>query len=151
MAGFGTGFSLVAGYFVQPESMPNRSRILTYKLGGEASLPAEELTAKRPVEWPIPPEATASAETVAHGKERYMRYCQWCHGDSAVSGGLIKDLRASAALHHAESWDAIVLDGVLSDAGMVSFKEFLSVEDADAVREYVIHEANKVVATASAD
>ena len=151
MAGFGTGFSLVAGYFVQPESMPNRSRILTYKLGGEANLPAEELTAKRPVEWPMPPEATASAETVAHGKERYMRYCQWCHGDSAVSGGLIKDLRASAALHHAESWDAIVLDGVLSDAGMVSFKEFLSVEDADAVREYVIHEANKVIATASAD
>lgn len=143
MVGFGTGFALVAGYFVQPESIPNRSRILTYKLGGDSTLPITEIAA---AQWPAPPANTASDETIAHGKERYMRYCQWCHGDSAVSGGLIKDLRASGALHSAELWSSIVLEGALVDNGMPVFTEYLSSEDAAAVRSYVIYEANKLVA-----
>jgi len=142
MVGFGTGFALVAGYFVQPESIPNRSRILTYKLGGDSTLPITEIAA---AQWPAPPANTASDETIAHGKERYMRYCQWCHGDSAVSGGLIKDLRASGALHSAELWSGIVLEGALVDNGMPVFTEYLSSEDAAAVRSYVIYEANKLV------
>lgn len=142
MVGFGTGFALVAGYFVQPESIPNRSRILTYKLGGDSTLPITEIAA---AQWPAPPANTASDETIAHGKERYMRYCQWCHGDSAVSGGLIKDLRASGALHSAELWSSIVLEGALVDNGMPVFTEYLSSEDAAAVRSYVIYEANKLV------
>lgn len=145
MAGWGGAFALVAGYFVQPDSLPNLSRILTFKLGGEVQLPDEEWAAP---ELPAPPPETASAETLERGRDVYARFCMWCHGDSAVSGGLVADLRASAALHD-ESWGEIVLGGALADAGMVSFSQHLSAEDAEAVRAFVIHEANRAVVAES--
>lgn len=142
MAGWGGAFALVAGYFVQPESLPNLSRILTFKLGGEEQLPAEEWASP---ELPIPPAETASPEAVERGRDVYARFCMWCHGDSAVSGGLVADLRASAALHD-ESWGEIVREGSLAEAGMASFGQHLTHEDSEAVRAYVIHEANRALA-----
>lgn len=142
MAGWGGAFALVAGYFVQPESLPNLSRILTFKLGGKEQLPIEEWASP---ELPIPPAEAASLETVERGGDVYARFCMWCHGDSAVSGGLVTDLRASAALHD-ESWGEIVREGLLAEAGMASFGHHLTHEDSEAVRAYVIREANRAVA-----
>lgn len=39
-AGWGDAFALVFGEFVQAESLPNVSRVLTFKLGAEKQLPA---------------------------------------------------------------------------------------------------------------
>lgn len=138
-AGWGGAFALVAGYFVQPESLPNISRVLTFKLGAGEELP--------PVDWyrpeiEEPPAQTASAETIAHGKEVYVRTCQWCHGDGVVSGNLVPDLRASGALHD-DNWGDIVLGGVLAEGGMASFKDYLDEADSEAVRAYVIQEAHR--------
>jgi mono/diheme cytochrome c family protein len=41
-------------------------------------------------------------------------------------------------LRNSSLFDAIVLDGVRSENGMVSFAEELSAADTDAIREYVI-------------
>lgn len=138
-AGWGGAFALVAGYFVQAESLPNISRVLTFKLGASGELP--------PVNWyrpeiEEPPAQTASAETIAQGKEVYVRTCQWCHGDGVISGNLVPDLRASGALHD-DNWGDIVLGGVLAEGGMASFKDYLDDADSEAVRAYVIQEAHR--------
>ena len=65
-------------------------------------------TAARPLD---PPPATAPAEKVADGKRLYQTYCMICHGDTAVSGGMVPDLRYSATLPSADAWKSIVLDG----------------------------------------
>jgi alcohol dehydrogenase (cytochrome c)/quinohemoprotein ethanol dehydrogenase len=65
-----------------------------------------------------------------------------CHGESAISGGVIPDLRASGFLSN-DFFYNIVLDGALQDAGMVSFKAVLSREDATSIRNYIIHRANQ--------
>jgi alcohol dehydrogenase (cytochrome c)/quinohemoprotein ethanol dehydrogenase len=65
-----------------------------------------------------------------------------CHGDVSVSGGVLPDLRYSAALS-SDQWFNIVLDGLLQPNGMVSFKKELSRSDAEAIRSYVIFRANE--------
>ena len=40
------------------------------------------------------------------------------------------------------SWAAVVLDGELADAGMVSFADNLGDGDAEAIRTYIINQAN---------
>ncbi len=68
--------------------------------------------------------------------------CSPCHGDVAVSGGVLPDLRYSATLDN-DQWFEIVLKGKLKQAGMVSFDKDLSHEDAAAIRAYVIFRANQ--------
>ena len=38
----------------------------------------------------------------------------------------------------------IVIGGMLQPAGMVSFSRFLTPEDAEAIRQYVLSEANRL-------
>ena len=40
-------------------------------------------------------------------------------------------------------WNDIVLGGILKSLGMVSFAEFVSKDDAEAIRQYVLSEANR--------
>jgi mono/diheme cytochrome c family protein len=75
----------------------------------------------------------------------YQRYCGACHGDVAVSGGVLPDLRYSNALA-GDQWFYVVLGGMLGSNGMVSFSKELSREDAAAVRAYVIVRANQTLA-----
>ena len=59
--------------------------------------------------------------SVAQGKAHYHSYCNVCHGDSAVSSGVLPDLRYSAALPNPATWQSIVHDGVLQGNGMIAF------------------------------
>jgi len=69
----------------------NLPRVLAFKLNGTDTLPAP------PGNGPAPLEARrrtkASAAVVAQGKLHYHTHCGMCHGDSAVSGGVLPDLR----------------------------------------------------------
>jgi quinohemoprotein ethanol dehydrogenase len=65
-----------------------------------------------------------------------------CHGDVAVSGGVVPDLRYSTTLAN-EQWNAIILQGTLKQFGMVSFDRELTREDTAAIRAYVITRANQ--------
>jgi quinohemoprotein ethanol dehydrogenase len=95
-----------------------------------------------------PPPASGNLAQVTEGKARYHRFCGTCHGDSAVSGGVLPDLRYSSALGNPETWNQIVRDGALQPNGMVSFGSELSQAEIDAVRAYVISRAREDAAKA---
>ncbi|WP_417225612.1 PQQ-dependent dehydrogenase, methanol/ethanol family [Amphritea sp.] len=137
MAGWGGAVPLVVGPLVSEALTTNTNRLLVFKLGGKATLPELKVTAKAL----NPPSANASAETVAEGKAIYHTYCSSCHGDGAVSGGVLPDLRY-ASQHTFDYWEAIVVNGLKKANGMAAFGSVMSVAQADAVKAYVIKRAN---------
>ncbi len=139
LSGWGSAFSLQAGRVAaQSGNLRNVSRVLVFKLGGTGALPPLE---PRTLVINPPPESADTA-SVAHGAALFGQYCGVCHGESAVGGGVVPDLRASNFLGN-DFWYNIVLDGTLKDAGMVSFKQVLDRNDATAIRNYVIHRAHQ--------
>jgi mono/diheme cytochrome c family protein len=137
-AGWGGAFALVFGEFVQAASLPNVSRVLTFKLGADGRLP--------PVDWrPAvafnPPPRKADAAIEREGFALYQDICMGCHGLNAVSGLLIPDLRGSGLLWSAEGWDQVVRQGLLAGRGMADFSAYLSREQSEAIRAYVIQQA----------
>jgi glucose dehydrogenase len=138
-AGFGTAFYLVAGFALDQKGTPDNGRILVYKLGGKATLPKPDLT---PVEMPKPPAPTGTPRMLALGHSIYNKTCLVCHGYNAIGGGVIPDLRYSPVIGDPAAFKDVVLKGARKANGMVSFADVLSEPDADAVRAYVISEAN---------
>ncbi len=140
LTGWGGVFPLAAGEVALKTSrLPNVSRVLAFKLGGKASLPPPPETEQPELN---PPRSTASAAEIHQGEALFQRYCSACHGDVAVSGGVLPDLRYSGTLSN-DQWFHIVLGGLLEPDGMVSFKKELSHQDAKAIRSYVIFRANQ--------
>ena len=84
----------------------------------------------------------ASPATIREGEQLFQSYCAACHGDVAVSGGVLPDLRRSSALTD-DTWFEIVLRGDLQSQGMVSFSKELSRDDAAAIRSYAILRRNQ--------
>ncbi|MEM8727051.1 MAG: c-type cytochrome, partial [Pseudomonadota bacterium] len=117
----------------------NISRLFVFKLGGEVELPPEPELADVPLD---PPPSRASAEVIAAGGDDYARYCAVCHGPAAVGGDYLPDLRRSGALGSQPVWASIVHDGTLTANGMVGFAESLSKDEIEAIRAYVIEQAN---------
>ncbi len=72
----------------------------------------------------------------------YANRCSLCHGDQAYASGLTPNLRFSPSLGDKETWSAILVDGLLVDNGMPNFEGLLSDDDVEAIRAYVIEEAN---------
>jgi cytochrome c553 len=89
-----------------------------------------------------PPADRADAATVANGNALFGRFCGVCHGEAAVGGGVVPDLRTSPFLA-TDAWYSIVLDGALREGGMASFAPVLDRAQASAIRDYVIHRANE--------
>jgi glucose dehydrogenase/cytochrome c553 len=136
--GWGGAFALVFGEFVQAESIPNVSRVLTFKLGADGKLPA--------VDWQPsvafnPPKQTASDAEIRQGFALYQDVCMGCHGLNAVSGLLIPDLRGSGYLHQPDAWREVVLEGKLRAQGMPSFQDHLDDQAVSQIRAYVIQQA----------
>lgn len=143
LVGWGGVLPLAAGEVgLQRPQMANVPRMLAFKLGGKTTLPRAPL-----VQPPVlaPPQSKASVATIETGEQLYQHYCSGCHGDVAVSGGVLPDLRYSGALV-GDQWFQIVLGGMLQSYGMVSFSPELSRKDAAAIREYVIFRANESLA-----
>jgi alcohol dehydrogenase (cytochrome c)/quinohemoprotein ethanol dehydrogenase len=142
LAGWGGVFPLVSGEVAfKSGRVRNISRMLAFKLDGKSSLPPLP-----PVEEPVldPPASTASAAEIHHGEAVYQRFCSGCHGDVAVSGGVLPDLRYSSALDN-DRWFRIVRDGEYQADGMVAFGKEVSQQDAADIRAYVIFRANESV------
>src|SRR3546814_6780115 len=97
-------------------------RLVVLKIGGTAQLPAPPATT---LAWNPPPQF-GTPQQVAAGKAHFGRYCQVCHGDSAIGNGFTPDLRVSGTLVDADAWKDVVLDGALKDRGMVSFARVLT-------------------------
>ncbi|MCC7463500.1 MAG: PQQ-dependent dehydrogenase, methanol/ethanol family [Gammaproteobacteria bacterium] len=140
MAGWGGVFPMPPGVLALKTGKEyNRSRLLVYKLGGRAQLPP---LVEPPVQELNPPPATARPERVEQGKALYTRYCAACHGDAAVSGHLVADLRYSVYLAN-DDWFEVVLNGKLGSLGMAGFGVAINRDQAAAIRDYVIQRAHE--------
>ncbi|HMM75517.1 MAG TPA: PQQ-dependent dehydrogenase, methanol/ethanol family [Gammaproteobacteria bacterium] len=138
-AGSGTALALPGGQLASHSLPPNRSRMLAFALNGSASLPAAETIERRIAE--DLPAVTADAAALASGKTLYHAYCSRCHGDNAVSGNVIPDLRYATADTHAH-WQAIVHDGQLQANGMMAFDKWLNADQIAQIQQYVLSRAH---------
>jgi quinohemoprotein ethanol dehydrogenase len=138
-AGFGSVFYLVAGFAVPELGSPDNGRIVVYKLGATGSVPKPALT---PVAFPKPPPNTVTTDVVTAGHAKFNRYCLVCHGYNAISGGVLPDLRKTPEIADAGAFKDVVLGGSHQTRGMVSFASVLKHDDVEAIRNYVISEAN---------
>jgi PQQ-dependent dehydrogenase (methanol/ethanol family) len=138
LSGWGGSYSLSGGKAAAMSgNLRNVSRMLVFKLGGTAALPPLE---PRTLVIHPPPEPT-DAESVAKGEPLYIQYCSACHGENAIGGGMLPDLRGSNFLG-TDFFYNIVLDGALKNAGMASFSAALTRDDVTNIRNFVIHRAN---------
>jgi quinohemoprotein ethanol dehydrogenase len=143
LAGFG-GAMNVLGY--PPGSaglrFENYERLLVFKLGGgPAKLPPER---QPEALQPLPAPIKADAATIAHGRDLYLSTCTNCHGfrGAAYAGapynGYPNLWNLQPDTHSA--FNAIVWGGAFSNAGMPSFKEFMSEEDVEAIHAFLVND-----------
>ena len=113
------------------------SRLLEFKLGGTAVLPAPPAVR----EFDKPPRPRPPAELVSIGENRYeASFCVDCHGLKGESaGGTVPDLRHANAQTH-DDFMGIVLGGLRKEKGMPMFAD-LSMEDAQAIQAYLIEQS----------
>jgi mono/diheme cytochrome c family protein len=126
--------------------------LLVFRRGANVALPPEREFTAPPLN---PPASTASAEQIARGRELYDASCVLCHDDPGNAGGLFRrglfpDLAYSPALASREAFASIVIDGARAANGMASFSGVLDAEGADAIRAYVIADANAALPANSA-
>jgi len=139
-AGWGGVMALAPGIIGRKGAhTPNVSRILAFKLGGEAVLPPQPPAAVLTL---LTSDRAVSDDEAAKGKGLYHRFCGTCHGDSVVGGGVISDLRYSQA-PDTPAWTAIVANGALESRGMAGFGGVLSAVELRAIESYVILRARE--------
>ena len=142
MAGWGGTFALVAaGAAEDIVRRQSESRVLTFKLGGKATLPPPK---NDPITLPNPPALTANAEQIEAGRQLYHGLCAGCHGAAAISSGLVPDLRYMSDDTHA-MFNQIVA-GARADRGMPSFVHLLPVEQMALLHQYLIKRSHDLVA-----
>jgi quinohemoprotein ethanol dehydrogenase len=115
-------------------------RLVVYKLGGQVALPPAPPPAPQVLN---PPANFGDEALLARGQEKYTQNCTICHENGRQMGGF-PDLRYSAFLNSDAGWKAVVIDGALTENGMVSFRNALSNEDAEAIRAHLVKVANEL-------
>ena len=139
--GWGGAFGLAAGELARDSHIAsNLPRVLAFKIGADGKLPP---LAPAPVMTLDPPPELGDAAAWTAGKMTYHTYCGVCHGDAAVSGGVLPDLRVTRVNRDPAAWNAIVRGGERQSRGMVSFAAVVSADDSEKVRAYVIHRAHE--------
>ena len=133
----GTGGSLGSVYppGSAADKYGNKGRIVAFKLtGGE--VPQREKLEQQQSEFPKPQVVRrgSSAER-DQGGLLFQRHCSKCHTN--LGGGGIPDLRLMSEQTHIDFLD-IVLGGVRADKGMGSFKDLLSIEEAQSIHSFLI-------------
>lgn len=109
-------------------------RVLTFKLDGNASLPA---TAPPRVAQSLKSENfKVDSRLVERGAGLFVNACMGCHGVGAVASGGAPDLRESPLPLDADSFEAVVRKGALLSRGMPKFAE-MNDEELDAIRHYI--------------
>jgi len=138
--GTGGGLQWVYPDMHSTEESRGPTRLLTFSLDGNATLPQTDAPDR---EVPEQPDLTADAETIAYGKKLYGFNCGGCHGKDASArfGGSVPDLRYATMETHA-TWAGIVAGGARRAKGMPRFD--ISPEDAEAIRQYVLSRSKEL-------
>ncbi len=150
VAGIGGGMGLASG---DPPAAVlesgNAGRVLAWKLGGTATLPAPDPARSLVAQPVVPIDAPLEPERIEAGRRVYTRFCGHCHGPHAISGGVVPDLRRSAPAVY-EILPTLVLEGSLLDRGMPSFAGLLDAEQLAEVRQYLLSRRAALVAESRA-
>ena len=128
MAGWGGAYGLASGA-PSKGNVLSKGRILTYKLGGDLTLPEPEVTY---LAIPAPPAMDYTPEQVAEGQDLFHQYCAVCHGPGGGTQGPVASLLYSDQSVH-EIWDAIVVGGAFTQKGMPNFKHALDSRKSQAI------------------
>jgi alcohol dehydrogenase (cytochrome c)/quinohemoprotein ethanol dehydrogenase len=140
LAGWGGAYSLLEGRQANKSgNIRNISRLLVYSLEGKEELPP--MTRDLPLLAPLLQE-DPTASTLASGEHLYAQFCSVCHGENAVGGGVIPDLRKSPYLP-VDAWYAITEQGILGFNGMANFAPVIDRAQSAAIRSYVRHRASE--------
>jgi quinohemoprotein ethanol dehydrogenase len=123
---------------------PQVGRLVAFKLNGKATLPPDP-PAARPILAP-PASETWTEAHLFEGSQIYANYCAHCHGVNTNNNNVIPDLKRSPYMNSAEAWKAVVIDGGLAQAGMISWADYISTDEAETIRNYVQSQARKALA-----
>ncbi len=136
--GWGGGWALNYGVGWPKAITPDVGHVIVFKLGGQGHVPdmPTNIVDMRPKG-----QAFGTEEDHKRGLARYADNCMVCHGPLVVSSGVLPDLRWSYQSADKDGWDDIVMNGLLTGNGMVSFREYLSEDDSEAIRAYVLNQA----------
>ena len=135
--GYGGAYALAGAFPSANKNPAQNGRMLVFKLGGEEMSPPVQSIAQLN---PVVPSMTTDAITIARGEYEYHEHCQFCHGAGVIGGGVIPDLRYLDEVDH-QTFLGVILGGMHSDKGMTSFKDVLSLEQANQIQAYIISQA----------
>ena len=122
-------------------------RVLTFALGGTASLPAFEMPELIP---PADPDFLPDPDRVMAGAMAFANNaCLVCHGMNAVGGGAAPDLRYSPIILNAEGFKSVTKDGALKPRGMPPSPQMTDAALED-IRHYLRMRAMQAPAEAAA-
>lgn len=137
--GWGSAWAMTSGYGFDEKVSPTVGKVVSFKLGGnkviKPALKSRIATVPKADEF-------GSQEQRAEGLIHFARNCGVCHGALAESSGMTPDLRWSAFSANKTAWKSVVIDGALKSNGMVSFADYLSEQEAENIRAYVVQQAH---------
>lgn len=139
-AGWGGGYTLSTGGVLPTGSTPKIGRVMVFKLDSKGELPP--IPESQIIQAKIPDLLEVDSSVIEMGFNGYANLCLTCHGDQAFSSGLVPNLRYSAITRSSIAWQSVLLDGVLAKRGMPNFGKVIDKKMAEAIRAYVIYEAN---------
>ncbi len=139
-SGWGGSYVLGAGGVFPTGSQAKVGRVMVFKLGGQSQLP--ETITPEIVERVSPALLDVSDEVIAQGAQHYANTCGLCHGEQAMSSGLIPNLRFSPYIESSQAFKAVVMDGALEKNGMPNYADVFDEANIEAIRAYIILEAN---------
>ncbi|MDE2403788.1 MAG: PQQ-dependent dehydrogenase, methanol/ethanol family [Sphingomonadales bacterium] len=119
-------------------------RLLTFRLGGRATLPpgAPQDLHVRPLDDPA---YVVDAGKLEAGRTLYTWNCALCHGINLVSAGApAPDLRESATALSPDALWSVVHDGALERQGMPRFEK-LTRDELALIHNYVRHRAREAL------
>ncbi len=140
VGGWGVDLGVFQGDPAEDPDLDAIGRVLTYALGGDATVPPA--TAQKRTVANLP-DLMASDDAIRVGGELFNQYCYVCHGSQAIGTGSFPDLRYASEETH-QSWGAIVLQGAYAAKGMPDFGDVLAVEDVAAIQAYVVEQAKLI-------
>ncbi|MGH6966823.1 MAG: PQQ-dependent dehydrogenase, methanol/ethanol family [Phenylobacterium sp.] len=140
--------ALMVGYggAAMGNDQPRRKgRLLVFKLGGDVKPPAyPAVVAAGPLDLSAAEGSTGDADKGGTG---FATYCGTCHKNGGV---YLPNLTRSPAILSRDGFKAIVFDGALKDRGMAPFKHFMTSNDVEDVRAFLLWQAKQAPAAASA-
>ena len=139
LTGLGMAYPMNAGALIGPQvesygidPLTQARRVLTFAIGGKASLPAR----REPAAPPPDPGFRPDPARIAAGGAAFSAHCATCHGELAVGIGNGPDLRRSGVVPDAATFDAVLREGLLEPRGMPRFAEFPAAK-VEAIRHYL--------------